>query len=306
MNRPTYLLLGMLIGCAAGCSKNESPPAAATPAANPAPAVVEGTPQIVSSVDGVHIEYQVYGSGDPAVVLIHGWSCDANYWRSQLDALKAKYTTVTVNLAGHGASTRNRTDWSMANYGEDVAAVVRQLQSPHVVLVGHSMGAPVALEATRRIGDRVIGIVAVDSLKSIGQPPVSAAEVEMRLKPFRADFIGRMRELVPASFFTKDADPAFVRKVAEDMSLAAPEVAIPSLAAVMKMDLTPVVAEIHVPVVAINSDATPTDEARIRKSLPTFRAVVMPRTGHFLMMEKAQEFNPILLREIDAMAAARD
>jgi pimeloyl-ACP methyl ester carboxylesterase len=306
MNRPTYLLLGMLIACAAGCSKNESPPAAATPAANPAPAVVEGTPQIVSSVDGVHIEYQVYGSGDPAVVLIHGWSCDANYWRSQLDALKAKYTTVTVNLAGHGASTRNRTDWSMANYGEDVAAVVRQLQSPRVVLVGHSMGAPVALEATRRIGDRVIGIVAVDSLKSIGQPPVSAAEVEMRLKPFRADFIGRMRELVPASFFTKDADPAFVRKVAEDMSLAAPEVAIPSLAAVMKMDLTPVVAEIHVPVVAINSDATPTDEARIRKSLPTFRAVVMPRTGHFLMMEKAQEFNPILLREIDAMAAARD
>ena len=117
----------------------------------------------------------MYGKGDPAIVLIHGWSCDGNYWSAQLEALKAKYTTVTVDLAGHGASGRNRTDWSMGNFGEDVAAVVRQLQNTKIVLVGHSMGAPVALEATRRIGDRVIGIIAVDSLKTIGQPPLDRA-----------------------------------------------------------------------------------------------------------------------------------
>src|SRR5688572_29431609 len=109
---PRYtLLIIVLLAVTAGCSRNESPPAAPAAAV---PAVIEGKPQIVNSADGVHIEYQVYGRGDPAVVLIHGWSCDANYWRSQLDALKAKYTTVTVNLAGHGASGRNRTDWSVA------------------------------------------------------------------------------------------------------------------------------------------------------------------------------------------------
>jgi pimeloyl-ACP methyl ester carboxylesterase len=305
MTRLNTVLALALIACAAGCSKNDSPPATSTPAAAPA-AAVEGKPQLANSLDGVHIEYQVYGSGDPAIVLIHGWSCDANYWSSQLDALKAKYTTVTVNLAGHGASGRNRTDWSMANYGEDVAAVVRQLQNSRVVLVGHSMGAPVAMEAARRIGDRVVGIVAVDSLKSIGQPPISAAEIEMRLKSFRADFIGRTRELVTTSFFPADADPLFVRKVAEDMSLAPPEVAIPSMVALLKMDLAPVVADIRVPVVAINSDATPTDEARIRKTLPSFKAIVMPKTGHFLMMEQADAFNPILLREIETMASARN
>jgi pimeloyl-ACP methyl ester carboxylesterase len=305
MNRFNTLCALTLLACAAGCSKNDSPPAAAASTTPPA-AIVEGKPQLVNSLDGVHIEYQVYGSGETAVVLIHGWSCDANYWRSQLDALKPKYTTVTVNLAGHGASGRNRTDWSMANYGEDVAAVVRQLQNTRVVLVGHSMGAPVAMEAARRIGDRVVGIVAVDSLKSIGQPAVSAAEIEMRLKPFRADFIGHTREFVTNSFFTPDADPLFVRKVADDMSLAPPEVAIASMAALMKMDMAPVVADIHVPVVAINSDATPTDEARIRKTLPSFRAIVMEKTGHFLMMEKADSFNPILLREIGTMVAARD
>src|SRR5688572_5665975 len=58
---------------------------------------VEGAPRIASTVDGVHLQYRVYGSGEPAVVLVHGWSCDSNYWGAQLDALKSRYTVVTVD-----------------------------------------------------------------------------------------------------------------------------------------------------------------------------------------------------------------
>jgi pimeloyl-ACP methyl ester carboxylesterase len=259
---------------------------------------VDGTPQIVSSGDGVHIEYRTYGAGDPAVVLVHGWSCDANYWNAQLAELQARYTVVLVDLAGHGASEKNRSDWSMANYGEDVAAVVRQLPNRQVVLVGHSMGGTVALEATRRIGDRVIGIIAVDSLKSVGQPPLPAKQVEMRVAPFKADFIGETRKFVTESLFPKGADPQFVNKVAYDMSLEPPEVGVASMRALLLTDLAPVVADIHIPVLAINSDLAPTDEARIRKSLPDFKAEVVPHSSHFLMMDDARRFNPILLQDI--------
>ena len=167
-------LLTALVALTA-CSRKEAVEAPPAAAASQAP--VEGSPQIVTSADGVHIEYHVYGDGEPAVVLIHGWSCDGNYWKEQIAPLKAKYTTVTVDLAGHGASGANRTDWSMGNFGEDVAAVVRQIRNRKVVLVGHSMGAPVALEAARRIGDRVVGIIAVDSFKTIGQPPMPDLQV---------------------------------------------------------------------------------------------------------------------------------
>lgn len=285
----------------AACGKHNEPPAA--DAAPPPPARVDGTPQIANSADGVHIQYRVYGQGEPAVILIHGWSCDSNYWSAQIEPLKTKYTTVTVDLAGHGGSGRNRSDWSMGHFGEDVAAVARQLPNARIVLVGHSMGAPVALEAARRIGDRVSGIIAVDSLTTIGQPPVSAREVTMRLKPFRDDFIGYTRQFVSANFFTKDADPAFIRKVADDMSLSPPEVAIPAIEALMRMDYDTVLPDIHVPVVAINSDhGGATDEERIRKSLPTFSAVVIPNTGHFLMMEAPGEFNPVLLQQLAKLA----
>ena len=288
----------------AACSKHEEA-AKAPAAASSAPAVhVEGEPQIVTSADGVHIEYHVYGSGEPAVVLVHGWSCDGNYWNAQLKDLKAKYTVVTVDLAGHGASGRNRTDWSIGNFGEDVASVARQLQNVKIVLVGHSMGAPVALEATRRIGDRVIGVIAVDSLKTIGEPLPSEQQIQLRLQPFRDDFIGHTREFVTSSLFAPDANPTFVQKVAYDMSLEPPEVGVAAMEALSRMDFTKVLPDIHVPVVAINSSlGPPADEARIRKSLPGFRATTLEHTSHFLMMEAPERFNPVLIKEIDAMAS---
>jgi len=282
------------------CGKKESAePDVAASVSAPA----EGAPQIVTSVDGVHIEYHVYGRGEPAVVLIHGWSCDSNYWKEQLEALREHYTTVTVDLAGHGASGTNRTDWSMGNFGEDVAAVVRQIRNQKVVLVGHSMGAPVALEAARRIGDRVVGIVAVDSLKTIGQPVMPEAQLERVLQPFRENFIGHTREFVTDSFFTPDADPKFVNKVAYDMSLAPPEIAVSAMQSLLRMDYTPLLAEIRVPVVAINSSlGQAADEARIKKVLPSFKARTLENTGHFLMMEAPERFNPVLLEEIEGIS----
>jgi pimeloyl-ACP methyl ester carboxylesterase len=55
-------------------------------------------------------------------------------------------------------------------------------------------------------------------------------------------------------------------------------------------------------VYAINSDLEPTDAARIRKSLPQFTLDVLPHTGHFLMMEAPAHFNPLLLKDLDALA----
>ena len=258
-------------------------------------------PRITLSPDNVHIEYRVYGQGEPAVLLVHGWACDENYWHAQLDALRAHYTVVTLNLAGHGASAANRTDWSIANYAQDVAAVARQLPNTQLVLVGHSMGAAVALAATPLIGERVIGVVAVDALRSVGERPLTPREIERRVAPFSADFVGATRNLVSSSLFEPGADPALVQKVAYNMSLRPPAVAVPSLRALLAMDLAGLLPAIHVPVYAINSDLLPTDAARIRRSLPDFHLDVLDHTGHFLMLEDPARFNTLLLQDLTAI-----
>jgi pimeloyl-ACP methyl ester carboxylesterase len=255
------------------------------------------------SDDLVHLEYRVFGRGEPAVLLIHGWCGNAGYWHAQIDALKGRYTVVALDLAGHGASGANRTDWSIANYAADVVTIARQLPNARLVLVGHSMGATVALAAVPRLSERAIGVIAVDALRSVGLPPLSAGEIEAKVAPFRADFIGETRKLVSDSLFEKGADPLLVQKVAYDMSLRSPAVAVPTLQKLLALDLATVLPAVHVPVYAINSDLAPTDAERIRTALPDFTPDVLPHTGHFLMLEAPERFNPLLLKDIAALAA---
>lgn len=273
-----------------------------------APAAVASAdegPRIVMSDDLVHLEYRVFGRGEPAVILVHGWCENADYWNAQFDALKSRYTVVALDLAGHGASGANRSDWSLARYAADVATVARQIPNARLVLVGHSMGADVALAAVPRLGNRVIGVIAVDALRSVGMPPLTAGEIEAKVAPFRADFIGATRALVSDQLFERGADPLLAQKVAYDMSLRSPAVAVPTLEKLLAFDLATVLPSVHVPVYAINSDLAPTDADRIRKSLPGFTLDVLSHSGHFLMLGAPARFNPLLIKDIDALAAAR-
>jgi pimeloyl-ACP methyl ester carboxylesterase len=258
--------------------------------------------RIVLSPDNVHIEYHIYGRGDPAVVLVHGWAADANYWSGQIDALAAHYTVVALNLAGHGASGSNRADWTIQNYAQDVVAVAHDIPNSQLVLVGHSMGAAVVLAATPLLGTRVIGVVTVEALRSVGQPRLSSAEIERRVAPFSTDFIGETRRLVTGSLFPSDANAVLVKKVAYDMSLEPPTVAVPSMRSLLSFDLEALLPTIHVPVYAINSDLVPTDAARIRKVLPDFTLDVLDHSSHFPMLEAPQRFNPLLLKDVAALA----
>ncbi|MGB8326908.1 MAG: alpha/beta hydrolase, partial [Steroidobacteraceae bacterium] len=284
------------------------PPSGGTPPAGATamPRLADGTPQMTSSADGVHIEYRAYGRGDPVILLVHGWSCDSNYWKAQLNGLKARYTVVTVDLAGHGGSGRNRVQWSIAAFGQDVAAVADRFANRPVIIVGHAMGGAAALEAARILGDRVLGVIGVDAFRTLGAPRDTPDQIAAALAPLQADFIGETRRMITESFFTKDADPAFVRRIADDMSSAPPEVAIPSILALRQWDAAPALSAIKVAIIAINPDlGAVADAGRIAGVAPTFRAVTVPGTGHFLMLEAPQRFNPVLEQQLRNLVQAR-
>ena len=258
---------------------------------------------VVNSFDGSRIHYRISGAGAPVVVLVHGWSCDSSYWDAQMPLLAANRTVVTIDLAGHGASEANRSEWSMQAFGRDVAAVVDALPGrPRVVLVGHSMGGPVIAEAAVILGDRVLGLIGVDTFKAVGLPKPPATETAQRMAQLRADFPAMTRGMVAGMLFRPDSDPALVRRVADDMASAPPEVGVPSVIALNEWDGPPVMSRIRAPIVTINADlGPPTPEAVIRGFAPGFRAVVVPGSDHFLMMSDPARVNPILEAEIRAL-----
>jgi pimeloyl-ACP methyl ester carboxylesterase len=247
---------------------------------------------VATSRDGIPLAFEVHGAGAPSLVLVHGWSCDRRYWRGQVRPLAARYQTVAVDLAGHGESGVGRQAWTMAAFGEDVVAVAEQLDLGELVLIGHSMGGDVIVEAARRLGGRVAGLVWVDTYSTLGAPPTDQ-EVEAFVAPFREDFAGATRALV-RRLFTPDADAELVEWVATDMSAAPPQIAIDALrhAVGNERGIVAGLRELTAPVVAINPDHRPTDTRALRRH--GVKPVLLSGVGHFLMLEDPDRFNRLL------------
>src|SRR5918994_764401 len=91
----------------------------------------------------------------PALVFVHGWSCDRSYWSRQLPHFAGRHNVVAIDLAGHGESGVGRQAWTMPAFGDDVVAAVEQLGLESTVLIGHSMGGDVIVDAALKLPDRV-------------------------------------------------------------------------------------------------------------------------------------------------------
>src|SRR6059058_4554693 len=160
----------------------------------------------VRADDGLNLVCEVRGQGDTALVFLHGWCGDREYWKHQVGPFAADYRVVTLDQAGHGESGKNRTAWTVGCLAGDVGAVVKALGLRRVILVGHSMGGPVALVAAKRLPGTVVAVVGVDTLQNAEFKPPE----EMRKKflaGFEADFKGTMRAGL-AGMLPEKVDPA--------------------------------------------------------------------------------------------------
>jgi pimeloyl-ACP methyl ester carboxylesterase len=113
--------------------------------------------------NGVQIRYEVYGQGEP-LVLVHGWSCEGRYWREfgYMPILSDEFMVIVPDLRGHGSSDTPRSrDFSDAAFASDVIAVLDDagIDSAHVF--GYSLGGWVVFELTAnhrpRIRTAIIG-----------------------------------------------------------------------------------------------------------------------------------------------------
>jgi len=244
------------------------------------------------SPDGIPIHYATDGTGSPAIVFVHGWSCDRSYWRGQLGPIAAGHRVVAIDLAGHGESGAGRQSWTMAAFGADVAAVGEELGLDDVVLVGHSMGGDVILEAALLLEHRVRGLVWVDTYRSLGEP-ATPESVEAFIAPFRRDFVGEVLQLV-RGFFPPTADGDLIEWIAADMAAAPPDAALDALRHAIENEGPAIaaLARLDAPRAAINPDYRPSDVASLARY--GFRTLILDGVGHFSMLEDPIQFNRAL------------
>jgi pimeloyl-ACP methyl ester carboxylesterase len=96
-----------------------------------------------------------------------------------------------------------------------------------------------------------------------------------------------------------------VREIADDMASQPAGIGIGAMIGMNNMNYAAALGDIEVPIVAINSDRLPTDLERIRLHAPTFRAKILPGSGHFLMIEEWLRFNQLLDETIQELLRAQ-
>lgn len=119
------------------------------------------------------------GEGTPALAFVHGFACTHEDWRLQLAHFRNTHEVVACDLRAHGATPGRAQECSIEHYGGDVAALVNNLELERCVLIGHSMGCRVVLEANRLIADKVAGVVLVDGSR-LGEGDPLAAQAAAR------------------------------------------------------------------------------------------------------------------------------
>lgn len=108
-----------------------------------------------------------------AVVLIHGFGADSESWGFTIEALAQDRQILAFDLPGHGQSTRNVGDGSVQTMAAAMDEALRQLGVAHMDLIGHSLGAAVALALAQRLAQRPGKLVLI-SPAGLGQGGVSA------------------------------------------------------------------------------------------------------------------------------------
>ena len=269
------------------------------PASVDAASKVKPTRKTIRAADGTKILCEVRGKESTALVFLHGWCGDHEYWKNQADVFADDYRVVTLDQAGHGGSGKERKEWTVSSLAGDVESVVKALGLKRVILIGHSMGGPVALLAAKRMPGKVIGVIGVDTLQNVEFKMPEEVRKKF-LADFDKDFKGTLRMAFPGMVSEK-TDPELKKWLLTRAEAQEPTMAVGLMHNLSEQDMKVFLKDANVPVRCINSGGgfqffTPTS-IETNKKYGDYNAVIIEDVGHYPMLEKPDEFNQ-KLREV--------
>ena len=250
-------------------------------------------PDRFADLNGSKVHYTVEGDGPVAIIQIHGWTCNATFWRLQTPAFAKEYRVISVDLPGHGQSDAPAgVDYTIEYFAEGVNAVIKHAGVDHAILIGHSMGVPVSMKVLQDNPAVIQGLVAVDGpiwkFRRTGTPPW--------LKEMQRDYRTVAGNFIESMFV--NGTPLFLRaEIKRKMLLTAPHVGLSSLLVMGSSDVY-LKGPAKIPVLAVMATRRAKVDDRKRQHqevFPILQYELWGEAGHFLMMEQPERFNKLVL-----------
>lgn len=250
-----------------------------------------------TAFEGVPIHYESYGQGSEALVFIHGWTCDLTFWRGQAP-LYRNHRALLIDLPGHGESGKPRRAYPMEFFAGAVEAAMRDAGVARAVLVGHSLGGPIAYAFLRLFPEKAKALVLVDAevaRRSAGAIDAKAQRASMARKARGMErtqgdrFFARGIE----SMFSENTPEPLRQEIRAKMAATPRHVRIAALTSPSSLPPPPPDEVFDLPSIAIqaSSPGTPAGFEAMRRLFPALRLEAWQGAGHFLMMEDPERFN---------------
>jgi pimeloyl-ACP methyl ester carboxylesterase len=192
--------------------------------------------------------------------------------------------------------------YSVESFSQDVKAVIEAVNAKKVIVIGHSFGGEIVATAARQEAKKVIGIIGVDTLQNVEEwYSREEAGKLIGLDGFKKDFRASVKTFVE-QMMVKDMNPELKKWIIDDMSSAPANIGVSALeeytGTIADKKMISVFKEVKAPVRCINVDLWPTKPEANRKYMQSFDVAIMKGVGHFLMLERPEEFNKLLERSI--------
>ena len=247
------------------------------------------------------LRYARRGDVGPALVLVHGFGGDLDNWLFNIDALAEQVRVFALDLPGHGQSTKQLDDPSLAGLAGALQAFLDAAEIDSAHFVGHSMGAAVAAQLACDVPARAKSLTLIGAA-GLG-PEINSAYID--------GFVGAAsrRELKPV-LLDLFADSNLVsRSMVDDIlkykRIDGVQEALSSLAAtlfpggVQSAQLAAQIDASDLSTLVIWGSDDAVIPAAHAQALNNATLEIIDGAGHMVQMEKASAVNALILAHID-------
>lgn len=243
--------------------------------------------------DGVELFYAEAGSGEPPVLLVHGWTCDHTAMTPLFNYFRRSRRVVTVDLRGHGESDKPEQDYSMAMFADDLAWMCGELKLEKPIVIGHSMGGVIAVKLAAQCPELPSAVVTLDS------PVVPSVALVERVTPLFAKFRSSEFRDIQGKFvdgmFLPTDNPERKARIKAGMVNTPQHVAASAFENVFK-DLDTAARACKVPLLVLDSTDPLSDHARLRELCSHVVTGQTVGAGHFHQLEVPEQITPMIER----------
>ena len=241
-------------------------------------------------IDGDVVHYEAFGRGRP-ILFIHGWLGSWRYWVPTMEAISDKYRTYALDLWGFGDSAKAKPRYSVPDYVALINNFVNAMGIRQFPLVGHALGAAVALEYAARYPDQVIKVVAVSL-------PMTPDSISRKLINFANDSV------IAKMFWRRQITYKEVQKELEKTGPGAISLSVQSVTQIdVKHRLQNLSQFKDLMVLTVYGEKDDLIDPSPTRSLnghwPNIRPIGLSDSKHFPMLDEAAKFNRLLQDFLD-------